>query len=347
MRKDKKNITIYDIAKEAGVSASLVSRVVSGNGSVSEENRKKIKELIKKYNFKPNGLARSLQKSQTKMIGFVLPHVGNEYFSSVYYQFEKKASEKGYITILCNGKNDEGTESRLLSMLEESRVEAIVFMGGRADVVDIPEKYIEEFKKLQETIPCVLCTSNAQAFGCVGVHGDDEAGVDMLVAHLAEEGYQSFGILGGAYSRWPVYHKKNCFREAARKYNLELREEWIIGNSFDVWDGSQAMGQLLLQKELPEVVCCINDQVAVGAMNRAKDAGLRIPEDIAITGYDGVEASLLARPSITTISHNYREYGETIFEAITTLLEGKEYNTLTLIEPQIIVRESSKKHKKD
>ncbi len=343
--KDKKNITIYDIAKEAGVSASLVSRVISGNGSVSEKNRKKIKQLIEEYNFRPNALARSLQKSKTKMIGFVLPHIGNEYFSSVYYQFEKRASANGYMTILCNGKSDPKVESQILLTLEEARVEAIVFMGGRADLMGIEDIYIEELNNLNKTIPCVVCSTRASEFDCIGIHGDDSVGVDKVVKHIFEEGYKSFGILGGTDESWPSFVKKKLLREAAKKYNLELKDEWIIGNSFDAVDGAWSMEQLLKQKELPEVVCCMNDHVAVGAINAALDAGLHVPQDIAVTGYDGVEASQIARPSITTVSPNYSVFGETIFHAVHALLEGREFNTLTLIEPDIIVRESSKKPK--
>lgn len=340
---DKKNITIYDIAKEAGVSASLVSRVISGNGSVSEKNRVKIQKLIQEYNFRPNALARGLQKSKTKMIGYVVPHIGNEYFSSVYYQFEKRASQNGYMTILCNGKSDPNVEYQILKKLEETRVEAIVFMGGRTDIINIENEYIDQIKNLNKTIPCVICSERADMYDCVGVHAHDFTGVNKLIAHIAEQGYKSLGLLGGTDLSYPSYHKKKLFREAAIKHSLELREEWIIGNSFDTHDGAESMKQLLKVKELPEVACCINDHVAVGAMNAAIDAGLSIPSDIAITGYDGVEASILSRPSLTTISPNYSLFGQTLFDAVTALLEGNSFNRINLIEPEIIVRESSVK----
>ena len=102
----KKVTTIYDIAREAGVSPSLVSRVLSGNGSVSQKSRQKIEEAIEKFDYRPSAIARGLQKSKTGMIGFVLPHIGNEYFSSVYYEFEKIASQNNYMVLLFNSKND-------------------------------------------------------------------------------------------------------------------------------------------------------------------------------------------------------------------------------------------------
>jgi DNA-binding LacI/PurR family transcriptional regulator len=342
---EKKNITIYDIAREAGVSPSLVSRVISGNGSVSDKNRIKIQSLIDEYNFRPNALARSLQKSKTKMIGFVLPHIGNEYFSSVYYEFEKRASAKGYMTILCNGKSDPVVEQQILRTLDETRVEAVIFMGGRTDLVGIENLYIEELKNLNKTIPCVICSSRAYEFDCVGVHANDNIGVNKIVEHLAEQGYKTMGILGGTDQSYPSLYKKKYFLDGAKKYGLETRKEWIIGNTFNTVDGYESMNILLRYHEKPEAVCCINDHVAVGAINAALDAGLRVPEDIAITGYDGVEASLLSRPQVTTVTPNYSLYGQTIFEALETLLEGKKFNQINLLEPEIIIRESSQKKK--
>lgn len=342
--KEKRNITIYDIAREAGVSASLVSRVISGNGSVSDKNRRIIKELIEKYNFTPNALARGLQKSKNKTIGFLLPHVGNEYFSSVYYEFEKRAGADGYMTVLCNGKSSPEVESQILKTLEAARVEAIVIMGGRADLMELDEVYIEEIKTLNKSIPCVICSTRAfEKFGCIGIHADDKVGIDKLVQHIKEEGHQSFGVLGGTDASWPSYRKKQYFREAAADYGLEIREEWLIGNSFSVLDGAQSMEELLKCSELPDVICCMNDHVAVGAINAILDAGLHVPDDIAVTGYDGVEASLISRPKVTTICPNYSFFGETVYEAVKALLNGKEFSELTLIEPEIVIRESSRR----
>jgi DNA-binding LacI/PurR family transcriptional regulator len=340
----KKGITIYDIAKEAGVSPSMVSRVISGNGAVSEKNRIMVQEIVNKYKFKPNAIARGLQKSQTGLIGFVIPHVGNEYFSSVYYEFERLASEKGYMIILYNGKSDLSVESRILHTLEEARVEAVIIMGGRIDWIEIEDEAREEISSLNEIIPCILCSEQAQNFGCVGVHSDDRLGCELAVRYVSENGYKTMGILGGADHSYPAYNKKRYLLEEAKKNHLEVRKEWVIGNSFDEVDGAESMRELLKVKELPEIVFCINDHVAFGAQHEALEVGLRVPEDIAFIGADGVRASTMARPAITTVAINFKEYAKVLFNAMMAVMEDREFPKINRIPPNFIERASTKRH---
>lgn len=341
----KKNVTIYDVADKAGVSASMVSRVISGKGAVSENNRVRIKKLLEELDFKPNAVARGLQQQHSNMIGFLLPHIGNQYFSSVYYEFEKNASEHGFLTILFNGKSDYGTELKLLRIMEEARVEAIVIMGGSADARDIPEEYLKEVKRINQSIPCIICGEQAEKFGCIGVHADSKS-TQKIVKHLKEQDYKSMGIIGGANSTYPSYIKKQILQEAAEQFQLELKEEWIKGNSFDVLDGIEAMESLLKEKRIPEAICCINDHVAVGVINTAISHGLKVPEDIAVTGYDGVEVSTIIKPSITTMQHDYEEYGRKIYEAVEALMTGKTYQLMNYISTNLIIRESTIKNNK-
>ena len=338
----KKRATINDIAKEAGVSVSMVSRVASGKGVVSEKNREKIQKLLKYYNYKPNAFARGLQKSKSGLIGFVIPHIGNEYFSSVYYEFEKHASEKGYMTTLYNGKSSPEVESNILKALEEARVEAAIIMGGRLDLVNLEPKYVKELKEFASRVPSVLCTERAGEFGCLGVHSDDAMACSMLVRYLKDKKYRTIGMLGGTVESYPSVFKRKYMLEEIKKAGLIIKPEWIIGDSFNERDGAQSMQRLLELSERPEVVFCINDHVAFGAMIEARDAGIKIPEDMSIIGSDGVNVSTLSRPEITTLKIDFETYGNKVFEAMEALINGQTYNELTLIRPELVIRGSSR-----
>lgn len=341
---EEKRITIYDIAAEVGVSPSLVSRVISGKGSVSDKTRKRIQDVIDKYDFRPNAMARGLQRSRTRMIGFMIPHIGNEYFSNVYYEFEKHASENGFMTILYNGKNDPGTELKILQVFDEMRVEAAVIMGGSADAVAINEEYASAISSLNRQVPCIICSEQAEKFGCIGVHTDTEKKAKLVVEHLHKKGYRTAGILGGAASgnwcRYPTTKMYEQFSRYAREYEIEVRPEWIHGNSYNEWDGEAAMKELLAERELPRAVCCINDHVAYGAMLAAQDMGLHIPRDMAVVGSDNVRIASMTRPSLTTVAVDFERMGRLIFEKIMER-EKRKTPRLYLIDPMLIERDST------
>lgn len=337
---EEKSVTIYDIASEVGVSPSLVSRVLSGKGSVSDKTRKRIQDVIDKYGYRPNAMARGLKNSHTMMIGYMIPHIGNEYFSNVYYEFEKHASAHGYMTILYNGKNDPGTENRILKVFDEARVEAAVIMGGSIDAVEIDPGYANAIRALSRRTPCIVCNEQAEKFGCAGVHIDTRKKAELLTGHLAKKGYFTAAILGGAESRYQTGLFQESMRQEAEKRGIEIRPEWVHGNSYNEYDGVEGMKQLLAQERIPRAVCCINDYVAYGAASVAMDAGLRVPEDIAFTGSDNFHISDILRPKMTTVACDYAQIGTLIFEQVLAGQRGEEAKQC-LVDPILIERDST------
>lgn len=342
-RNKNKRVTIYDIAKEAGVSAATVSRAISGKGYVSEKTKKKILNLVDKYNFKPNIFAKNLQSGFSKTIGFIVPHIGHMYFASVYYEFEKWASRNGYMTILLNAKNDRQLETKLLQSLREKHVDGIVIMGGRIDEVNLEKKYIKEIKNLNKLIPCILCSEKASRFECSGIHVNDKIGIRLLLEHLSSKGYKNICMIGGNSSTLPSYLKKKYAVEIARELNMDINTEKTVHSSFDYESGYRDMLSLLEDGKYPDAVLCINDYVAIGALKALKEKGVRVPQDMAVTGYDNVGESWLITPQITTIDPNYPVYGKKVFECLQHLIENpkeQRHETL-LINPELIVREST------
>lgn len=338
----KKITTIYDIAKEAGVSPSTVSRVISGRGAVSPQKREIIQQIIEACEYKPNAFARGLQKSKSGIIGYVVPNIGSEYFALTYMEFEKHASADGYMVAVYNGKSIRSAESQIFKRLEEARVEAVVIMGGRIDDATLAQDGIDEVRQLNQKIPCVLCSARADDFGCTGIHTDDRAGAELAMRHLRDRGYHSVGFLGGYPGSIPRINKARFMKEYAEKYGLLFRPEWEIGNSFDEEDGARSMEMLLKQKELPEALYCVNDNVAIGAMGIAQDAGLRIPEDISLIGNDGIRLTEQIRPQVTTVAVDFPVYGKAIYEAVQAKLSGDESSGKILIPPHLIVRSTTR-----
>lgn len=338
-----KHITIYDIAKEAGTSAATVSRAISGKGYVSEENKAKITELVNKYNFRPNTFAQNLQAGFTKTIGYIVPHIGNMYFANVYYEFEKWASNYGYMTILLNSKGDYELESRLLSSLKEKHVDGIVVMGGRMDEINLSDKYIREIQELTKIVPFVSCSAQAERFGCTGIYTDDEKGVDELLLFLKSRGYKKICFVGGGDQYYPSYLKKKRAYAVGEKLGLDVTVRWLTGNDvFSYSGGYDSMKALLAEGNLPEVICGINDYVALGVINCAIEAGLKIPDDIAVTGFDDVSITTMTPVHITTVSPRYEYFGKKVFNSLHKQIQNKGTNGKTiLVKPEIVIRNST------
>ena len=151
-----KALTIYDIAKEAGVSAATVSRVLTNSANVRKEKRDKVQNLIEKYNFMPNAMARGLSDNKSKAIGIVAADIRNPYYSEVFVACENAAREAGYTTLLCNSLGITEREEMHLEMLQQQRVDAIIQLGGRADDLVSNGEYVEKVKQIIPNIPLVV-----------------------------------------------------------------------------------------------------------------------------------------------------------------------------------------------
>ncbi|MCR5278982.1 MAG: LacI family transcriptional regulator [Lachnospiraceae bacterium] len=341
---NQKKITIYDIAKEAGVSASQVSRAISGKGYVSEENKEKIQALIKKYNYRPNAVARNLQKGRSNTVGFLIPHIYQEYFPHVYSSFERVMTERGYVTVVFNGKSTPQDEIRNLHLLEDLRVDAAVIIGGSLDYADWEERkdYVQAVRNLNKKLPCVLGNERAGLLNCSGVFSDIDKGAEEIAKHLASKGHKTMGILGGFRSVNPSFRLQESLKHFGREYGLEFREEWQVFSSYNTGEGAVAMRTLLKRnKELPTAICCINDEIAVGAMGVALDAGLKIPEDVAFTGYDGVMLSQEFRPQLTTVQMDFETMGRRLAALVINSIEGDKTVTDIAVEPWLEIRQST------
>ncbi len=340
-----KPITIYDIAKEAGVSSATVSRAISGKGYISENKKLQILDLVEKYNFRPNTFAQNLKSGFTKTIGFIVPHIGNMYFASVYYEFEKWASSHGYMTILLNSKGDYEVESKLLYSLKEKRVDGIVMMGGRMDAVELSDDYIREISEIKDLIPFVSCAAKSERFGCASVYTDDGKGVELLMTHLKSKGYNSFYMIGGGDEFYPAYLKKKYALEIGKKLDMKVNVNWLTpGMHFDYRAGYNGM-KMLLEKPLEaDVICGVNDYVAVGARDAALEAGLRVPEDIAFVGFDDIGIGTVLPTHITSVSPCYDIFGKKVFTSLHKIMQDNKPQDMktTLIRPELKLHESTK-----
>ncbi|WP_123039645.1 LacI family DNA-binding transcriptional regulator [Cohnella candidum] len=343
-----KTVTVYDIAKEANVSVATVSRVLNNTAPVKKETRDRITELINKYQFQPNALARSLSKKETGMIGIILPDITNPFFPEVLSGFDREARDNGYTYFLCdtvsaNGDmaDQYGRESQYLSALSEKQVDGIVMLGGRVDLAKPREELTSEVLEIGKRVPVLLINGDLPGTSLHRVCIDERLGAELATRHLIELGHRDIAIVGG----YP--HMRNTIQRTAgavktmQQYGLKVRKEWVLGDGFSVESGVGFIRQLLEQRERPTAVFCMNDLVAIGVMKGAYKAGLSVPGDLSIVGYDDIPFASASTPELTTVSLKANELGRTAAQILHQLISKEKVRKTSILQPELVVRETT------
>lgn len=335
-----KVLTIYDIAKEAGVSAATVSRVLTNNANVRKEKKDKVQNLIDKYNFTPNAMARGLSDTQSKVIGIVAADVRNPYYAEVFVSCENAAREAGYTMLLCNSLGITEREEQHLEMLQRQRVDAIIQLGGRVDDLVTNEEYVEKARQIISAIPIVV-TGKLDGIKCYEVQIDAGRAVELLMEHLLELGHKKIAMVGGRRSVIATTVKIQKYKDILEGHQIPYKEEYVIEGSYDFETGYLGMNQVLEMEDVPTAVIAINDFAAAGVVRSASERGCRIPEDISVVSYDNTHLTDLLIPKLTSIDYDYVNYGKKLVDTAIAAAQGKKVPRHQMVMPALVVRESS------
>ena len=334
-----KKLTVYDIAEEAGVSAATVSRVLTGNVQVKGKTKEKVLAIINKHNFQPSSVARSLKARRSKMIGFIVPDITNPFFSQLFLEVEIRATEHDYTVILCNSHSNSRRESQILDTFLAKEVEAIIFSGGRIDNMQITKGQLQEIERVNQFIPLITC-SELPGGKCIQMINNERQGIYTIVEHLYSLGHRSLGMIGGRDNVLPSHKRRMYMIEAAQQYGMTVKKDWLIQGEFSISAGAECMDQLLSQLELPTAVMAFNDVVAIGALSTLHRHGYTVPDDMALTGYDGIPLTQTVVPSITTMAAPFAYIADRI---MATILSGESAGQIseTVVDLQLVVGEST------
>lgn len=338
---ESRAITIYDIAKEAGVSPATVSRVLTNSAKVKEEKREKVEALIAKYDFKPNVLAKGLADTRTRTIGVLAADVRNPYYASLFVACEQAAREAGYTVVLYNSLGQIENEVELLGKLREQKVDAIIELGGRVDDLVSNIEYVEIVNQIMSTIP-VIVTGKLDGTRCHAVRIDSMRAMELLMEHLLGLGHQKIALVGGRQNVLATFEKYQMYKQILRENRIAFDPDLVTGEgSYDFKTGYNQMNELLTKRTDMTAVIAINDFTAIGVMKSLSEHGFRIPQDISVVSYDNTYTAEMAMPSLTSIDYNYEEYGRELIETSIAMIEGKKWDTLRMVTPSLVVRESS------
>ncbi|MBA0036445.1 ribose operon transcriptional repressor RbsR [Pantoea sp. BIGb0393] len=327
--------TMKDVARLAGVSTSTVSHVINNNRFVSEQVREKVDQAIRELNYAPSALARSLKLKQTRTIGMLLTASSNPFYSEVVRGVENSCYERGYSLILCNTEGDEERMNRSLETLMQKRVDGLLMMCTETHLpsAEILNRY--------PSVPMVMM--DWAPFEGRGDIIQDNAllGGELATQHLIDRGYTRIACIAGPQDKTPARLRLEGFHKAMANRGLSVPPGYVVDGDFEFQGGFNAMNQLLALDALPEAVFTSNDAMAVGVYHALFQAGLRVPQDIAVMGYDNIELARYLTPPLSTIHQPKDELGELAIDTLIHRMSDPDASQQTLVlTPELVERGS-------
>jgi LacI family transcriptional regulator len=329
--------TMKRIAGELGVSITTVSKVLNNHGDISEATRSRVLAKVEELGYQRNAVARSLTLRRTHTVGIVIPDLMHSFFVEIIAGIEPVASARGYGLLLCSSSEDAGKERAELEMLRGRQVDGVVLASanasGNTDVLLQLAK--------QGTSLVMIDRDDHPGVKCHRVLTDDEQVGVLATAHLVNVGRRAIAHIAGP----PIVHAKRRekgWRDALKAAGIKPADEWIVRGGFMESDGFRAMKRLLVVRPKIDAVFAANDPAAIGAMKAIWEAGLRVPDDVAVVGAGDIALGDLLRVPLTTVGWSRRDQGRHAAELLLNSLEGEVNRPQrVIIPPRLIARESS------
>ena len=332
----KQTITIYDVAREAGVSMATVSRVVNGNPNVKPSTRKKVSDVIDRLNYRPNAVARGLASKKTTTVGVIIPDVTNLYFSSLARGIDDIASMYNYNIILANSDGDTEKEKRVLNTVLAQQVDGVIFMGH-----EVNEEVRREID-LTDT-PVVLAGTIDEENELPSIVIDYEKAIKDATNLLIENGNDNVVLLGLDIDATKQNANKLGFRQALEEADMTYDESKVIRLSPDrnFLEGVEVADRVLETGATAAVV--EDDRLAIVLLNELFEKGLSIPEDFEIISSNNSPLVDIARPKISSVTQPLYDLGAVAMRLLTKLMNEEETDELHILLPYNITQRGSTK----
>ncbi|HEU5141005.1 MAG TPA: catabolite control protein A [Bacillales bacterium] len=331
------NATIYDVASEAGVSMATVSRVVNGNPNVKPSTRKKVLDAIERLGYRPNAVARGLASKKTTTVGVIIPDISNIFFSELARGIEDIATMYKYNIILCDSDQNKEKELHLFNTLLEKQVDGIVFMGGR-----ISDEHITEFK--QSPVPVVLAATVDEQGETPSVNIDYKQAVYDAVSDLIQKGHQRVAMVSGPLSD-PIngHYKFEGYRQALDEADLSFDDQFVAIGDYSYDSGIEAVESFMKLEDKPSAIFVGSDEMALGVIHGAMDAGYQVPEDVEVISFNNTRLALMVRPTLTTVVQPMYDIGAVAMRLLTKYMSDEEVEDHAVVLPHRIEYRNSTK----
>lgn len=334
-----KNYTIKDIARLAGVGSSTVSRTINNYPGVNAETRERILEIIEKYNYTPNSNAKSLKQLNSQIICIIVKGILNPFFSGIIIEMQTNIEREGFVPVVSYIDEQDDEIAYAKQLLSEKKGVGIIFLGGSA--VN-KEEELAKFNK-----PCVFATSSAreckvQRISSVSI--DDRLGAKTAINYLMESGHKEILTIGGEIKQQDlIFHRYEGIRDAYKDKGQDFNErEMYVQSKFSYESAYKAIEKYMKCKRKFTAIFAMSDIMAIGAAKYITDIGMKIPDDISIIGFDGIEIAEFYTPTVATIRQPYIEIAQKSVELLIKSIDDESFFEHLLLRGELLKGNSVK-----
>ncbi len=332
---DYSRATIDDVAEKAGVSIATVSRVINKTGQVADATATRVWDAIRALNYSPHSAARGLASRRTNTIGLILRDISGEFFSPMLRGIEAGTREYGFdLLIHCTHAADD-TGTRVHYPLGEHNADGIIIFNESLVESEIARLYHMQF-------PVVLLhRSPPEGLEIPYVGFQNKSGARKLVDYLIDErGYRKIAFLRGPDGSQDSYWREMGYRESLAAHHIEFDSSLVATGGFNEYQGQVAVAQLLSRGTRFEAIFAADDDSAIGALTGLNEAGLRVPEDVALVGFDDIRPSHYLRPALTTVRAPIEQAGREAVNQLVSLIQTGKSEREILLPTELVIRRS-------
>ncbi len=325
--------TMREVARRAGVSLATVSRVLNNTQYISEETRQRVLNVVREFNYYKNVHAKRLATGRSDLFGLVISEIANPFFPEIIRGFQSTAWNHGFDVLICNTEYDPARTQAVIRKLRESDVRGVAVVTSTVD-----QSMTSELTAAG--IPLVLCNWAGACKLVANICIQYQHGINKAIEHVVELGHSRSAVIAGPAENRTAVTIKNALVSGLTACGL--KPVCVLESNYRVDAGASAVREVLSRPEIPTVIFCGNDLIAMGAMSALEESGVRVPEDVSVIGIDDIFFASLARPPLTTISVPREQLGVKSFEALERMLKLKRrYGSNYTLETDLVVRKST------
>ncbi|MET1031580.1 LacI family DNA-binding transcriptional regulator [Domibacillus tundrae] len=328
-----------DVAELAGVSTATVSRVLRSPGEVKEATQKKVYDAIRKLDYQPNMLARNLRINKTGTLLVVAPDLNNLVFSEMIAGIDEEAGKCGYQVLLGNANGDSKKTEGYIDQLKQKQVDGLILLS-----VQLDEKVWQD---IADHYPVVIASDYVEGIQVPTISIDNVACGKQITNHFIQMGHSNIGFIGGTLRASVSRDRLNGYKLALTEAGITIQDSFIEEGDYSIQSGCDLCMKMMNQPNAPTALFCGSDEMAFGAIQALRENGYRVPEDVAVAGFDDIKFSAVMNPALTTIAQPLQKMGKKAMEVLYQLINGHMSSQQQyVIESEFKIRESCGYHQK-